>query len=103
VLELSVDVLITLINEVAEQAGATELGGTVPFVVAERLRITRAAEASRRIRKARDLDLRWTMTGYLEVIRDFWHRLPAPQNTRQFHWHPLASISPKLRLLSGAI
>jgi Domain of unknown function (DUF222) len=31
-----------LINQVAEQADATELGGKLPFALAERLRITRA-------------------------------------------------------------
>ncbi|MBO0863860.1 MAG: HNH endonuclease [Mycobacterium sp.] len=86
-----------LINEVAEGVDATELGGKLPFALAERLRITRA-EASRRIREAEDLGPRRAMTGeplepvlaataeaqragrigagHVAVIRGFWHRLP---------------------------
>src|ERR1700689_253935 len=43
-----------LINQLAEQADATELGGKVPAVLANRLRISRA-EASRRGEEARAL------------------------------------------------
>jgi hypothetical protein len=86
-----------LINQVAEQADATELGGKLPFALAERLRITRA-EASRRIGEAADLGPRRAMTGeplepvlaataaaqraghigagHVAVIRSFYHRLP---------------------------
>jgi hypothetical protein len=86
-----------LINQVAEQADATELGGKLPFALAERLRITRA-EASRRIAEAADLGPRRAMTGeplepvlaataaaqraghigagHVAVIRSFYHRLP---------------------------
>ncbi|KAA8966037.1 HNH endonuclease signature motif containing protein [Mycobacterium sp.] len=86
-----------LINGIAEQADAAELGGKLPFALADRLRITRA-EAARRIREAEDLGPRRTLTGeplepvlaataeaqragrigpgHVAVIRDFWHRLP---------------------------
>ncbi|MGH3543329.1 MAG: DUF222 domain-containing protein, partial [Mycobacterium sp.] len=86
-----------LINKVAEQADATELGGKLPFALAERLRITRA-EASRRIGEAADLGPRRALTGeplepvlaataeaqragrigagHVAVIRRFYHRLP---------------------------
>ena len=43
-----------LINQLAEQADPTELGGTLAAALANRLRITRA-EASRRIHDAADL------------------------------------------------
>ena len=43
-----------LINQLAEQADATELGGKLPPVLANRLRISRA-EASRRVHEAADL------------------------------------------------
>jgi hypothetical protein len=86
-----------LINKVAEQADQTELGGKLPFALAERLRITRG-EASRRIAEAADLGPRRALTGeplapvltataaaqragrigaaHVRVIREFWHRLP---------------------------
>jgi hypothetical protein len=87
----------SLINQVAEQASETELGGKLPFALAERLRITRA-EASRRIGEAADLGPRRAMSGealepvlaataaaqragdigaaHVAVIRSFYHRLP---------------------------
>ncbi|MGH3265878.1 MAG: DUF222 domain-containing protein, partial [Trebonia sp.] len=86
-----------LINQLAEHADATELGGKLPFALAERLRITRA-DASRRIGEAADLGPRRALTGeplqpvlaataeaqraghlgagHVAVIRGFYHRLP---------------------------
>src|SRR5579875_2528573 len=86
-----------LINQLAEQANDTELGGTLRFALAERLRIT-PAEASRRIHEAADLGDRQALTGeplaprlpataaaqrggqigtaHVAVIRSFMHRLP---------------------------
>src|ERR1700730_9629315 len=51
-----------LINQLAEQADATELGGTLPSALADRLRISRA-EASRRIHEAADLGQRRALSG----------------------------------------
>src|ERR1700727_1993490 len=86
-----------LINQLAEQADATELGGTLAPALANRLRISRA-EASRRIHEAADLGQRRALNGeplepvlpataeaqrngelgagHVAVIRSFWHRLP---------------------------
>ncbi|EID09034.1 hypothetical protein MXEN_21387 [Mycobacterium xenopi RIVM700367] len=86
-----------LINQVAARADETELGGKLPFALAERLRVTRA-EASRRIGEAADLGPRRALTGeplqpllaataaaqragrigtgHVAVIRSFYHRLP---------------------------
>jgi hypothetical protein len=86
-----------LINQLAEQADATELGGKLPHVLANRLRISRA-EASRRVHEAADLGERKALngealapvlpataeaqrngdigTGHVAVIRSFWHRIP---------------------------
>ncbi|MGH3554564.1 MAG: HNH endonuclease signature motif containing protein, partial [Mycobacterium sp.] len=86
-----------LINQVAEHADATELGGKLAFALAERLRISRV-EASRRIGEAADLGPRHALTGeplqpvltatahaqraghigagHIRVIREFYHRLP---------------------------
>jgi hypothetical protein len=86
-----------LINQIGEQADATELGGKLPSALADRLRITRA-EASRRIHEAADLGDRKAITGeplpplltataaaqrdgrigsaHAAVIRGFGHRLP---------------------------
>jgi hypothetical protein len=86
-----------LINQLAEQADPTELGGTLAAALANRLRITRA-EASRRIHDAADLGERTALNGeplqpllpataaaqrngeigagHVAVIRGFWHRLP---------------------------
>ncbi len=86
------------INKVAEQADQGELGGKLPFALAERLRITRT-EASRRIHEAADLGPRRAMTGeplepvltataqaqraghigsgHVRVIREFLHQLPS--------------------------
>jgi hypothetical protein len=86
-----------LINQVSEQADATELGGKLPSALANRLHITRA-DASRRIGEAADLGPRQSITGeplppkleataaaqrageigsgHVAVIRGFCHRLP---------------------------
>jgi hypothetical protein len=86
-----------LINQLSEQADATELGGKLAPALANRLRITRA-EASRRIHEAADLGERQALngeplepvmpataeaqrngtigTGHVAIIRSFWHRLP---------------------------
>src|ERR1700729_2548499 len=86
-----------LINQLSEQAEATELGGKLPAALANRLRISRA-EASRRIHEAADLGERRALNGeplppalpataeaqrngylgagHVAVIRSFWHRLP---------------------------
>ena len=86
-----------LMNQLAEQADATELGGTLAPALANRLRISRA-EASRRIHEAADLGQRRALNGeplepvlaataaaqrngdlgpgHVAVIRGFWHRLP---------------------------
>jgi Domain of unknown function (DUF222) len=86
-----------LINQVGEQADATELGSKLPAALANRLRINRG-EASRRIHEAADLGERKAITGeplppvlpataeaqragrigagHVAVIRGFWHRLP---------------------------
>ncbi len=86
-----------LINQLAEQADATELGGKLAPALADRLRISRA-EASRRIHEAADLGERRALNGeplppvlpataeaqrngrlgpgHVAVIRSFFHRLP---------------------------
>jgi Domain of unknown function (DUF222) len=86
-----------LINQLAEQADTTELGGKLAPALANRLRISRG-EGSRRIREAADLGERRALngeplppalpataeaqrngdigTGHVAVIRGFWHRLP---------------------------
>jgi hypothetical protein len=51
-----------LINVVRQQATAAEIGGKLPHVLADRLRITRA-EAARRIEEAADLGQRSALTG----------------------------------------
>jgi hypothetical protein len=86
-----------LINQLAEQADATELGGKLGPALANRLRISRA-EASRRIHEAADLGERRALNGeplppllpataaaqrngdlgagHVAVIRSFFHRIP---------------------------
>jgi hypothetical protein len=86
-----------LINQLAQQADATELGGKLPSALADRLRISRA-EASRRVHEAADLGERKALNGeplppvlpataeaqrngdlgpgHVTVIRSFWHRIP---------------------------
>jgi hypothetical protein len=51
-----------LINQIGEQADATELGCKLPSALADRLHITRG-EASRRIQEAADLGPRRAITG----------------------------------------
>jgi hypothetical protein len=85
-----------LINELAH-VEPSELGGKLPAVLANRLRITRA-EASRRVHEAADLGERRALNGeplspvleataaaqrsgdlgagHVAVIRSFWHRIP---------------------------
>ncbi len=85
------------INKLADQTDQTELGGKLPFALAERLHISRG-EASRRIHEAADLGPRRTLTGqplpplltataaaqraghlgpaHVQVIRCFLHQLP---------------------------
>ncbi|WP_120313418.1 DUF222 domain-containing protein, partial [Mycobacterium mantenii] len=86
-----------LINHVARQATPAELGGKLSHALAERTLISRA-EASRRVKEARDLGPRHGLTGepiapalaataarqragelgsgQLAVIRKFYHQLP---------------------------
>lgn len=86
-----------LLTQLAEQSSNAELGGRLPTVLADRLRIT-VAEATGRIRTAQDLGPRHTLTGeallprmpataaarghgsigdgHVNVIRDFLHALP---------------------------
>jgi hypothetical protein len=87
----------SLINQLAEQADETELGGKLASALANRLLIARG-EASRRIHEAADLGERTAITGeplppllpavaeaqrngqigpgHVAVVRNFWHRLP---------------------------
>jgi hypothetical protein len=86
-----------LINQIAEQADPTELGGKLSWALADRLHITRA-EAGRRIAEAADLGPRRALTGeplppmlpataaaqrdgeigadHVAVIRRLFHQLP---------------------------
>src|SRR5271166_3909557 len=109
-----------LINQVGEQADATELGGKLPSALANRLGITRA-EASRRIGEAADLGERRAITGevlaprleataaaqrqgrigagHVAVIRSFCHRLPdfIDVETRQHAEAQLARLATEHR------
>jgi len=91
-----------LINQLAEQSTAEELGGRLPRVLADRLRITRA-EAGRRVAEAADLGPRHALTGqplapllaataaaeragdiggaHVQVIRRFLAQLPTAVDT----------------------
>jgi len=51
-----------LINQIDRQATPAEIGGRLPHVLADRLRISRS-EATRRLNEARDLGARAAMTG----------------------------------------
>ncbi|ORB63050.1 DUF222 domain-containing protein, partial [Mycobacterium shinjukuense] len=86
------------INKLADQADPSELGGKLPFALAERLRITRG-EAARRIGEAAELGPRRALTGevlpplltataeaqragqlgtqHVQIIRSFLHQLPS--------------------------
>ena len=105
-----------LINQLAAQADAAELGGKLAAVLADRLRITRA-EASRRVHEAADLGERRALNGeplepvlaataaaqrngelgasHVAVIRSFMHRLPdfVDVETRQKAEAQLARLS----------
>ncbi len=109
-----------LINQVAERSDSTELGGKLPHVLADRLRITRG-EASRRIAEAADLGPRGALTGeplpplltataaaerageigaqHVKVIRRFFDRLPCSVDigTREAAEKHLAELSSQFR------
>ncbi len=109
-----------LINQLGAQAEEAELGGTLRFALAQRLRIT-PAEASRRIREAEDLGARRAVTGEplepvlpataaaqragqigpgrVAVIRSFMHRLPGfvDAETRQHAEAHLAGLAAQHR------
>jgi hypothetical protein len=51
-----------LMNQIVEQSNSEELGGKLPAVLAERLRITRG-DARRRVAEAADLGRRRALTG----------------------------------------
>jgi hypothetical protein len=104
-----------LINSLARQAPSQELGGTLSYALTERTLIGRA-EASRRIKEARDLGPRHGLTGeplppvlaataaaqragdlgagQVAVIRTFYHQLPSWIDTaaREFAEAQLAGL-----------
>jgi hypothetical protein len=109
-----------LINQLAEQAHPTELGGTLAAALANRLRISRT-EASRRVHEAADLGPRRALNGepleplipataaaqrngnlgpgHIAVIRGFFHRLPdfVDLETRQQAEAQLAGLAGEYR------
>ncbi|MEA2792589.1 MAG: hypothetical protein QOG73_4995 [Acetobacteraceae bacterium] len=109
-----------LINQLAEQADPTELGGTLAAALANRLRISRT-EASRRVHEAADLGPRRALNGeplepllpataaaqrngnlgpgHIAVIRGFFHRLPdfVDLETRQQAEAQLAGLAGEYR------
>ncbi|OBI65826.1 HNH endonuclease signature motif containing protein [Mycobacterium sp. E796] len=109
-----------IINSVARQATAEELGGKLSHAIAEATLITRA-EASRRISEAAELGPRHGLTGeqlapvlpataaaqregslgtgQVAVIRKFWHQLPGwiDQATREQAEAKLASEGTRFR------
>ncbi len=109
-----------LINQLAEQTDSTELGGKLPHVLADRLRITRA-EAGRRVAEAADLGPRRAVTGeplpplltgtaagerageigagHVQVIRRFLNQLPAwvDAGTRESAVQHLAELAAQFR------
>ncbi len=109
-----------LINQVAEQAGPQELGGSLPHALADRLRITRG-EARRRVAEAADLGPRRALTGealaplltatalaqrdgsidpaHVEVIRRFFQQLPSAVDpgTREAAEAQLAELATQVR------
>jgi Domain of unknown function (DUF222) len=109
-----------LINQIAEQADATELGGKLPAALADRLPITRG-EAARRVAEAADLGQRRAVTGeplpplltataqtqragrigtaHARVIRDFFRRLPCSVDleTREAAEAHLAKLAAQFR------
>jgi hypothetical protein len=109
-----------LINQIAEQADETELGGRLPAALADRLRITRG-QANRRVAEAADLGPRRALTGevlaplltatataqrsgrigtaHVRVIRDFFRRLPCSVDieTREAAEAHLAKLATQFR------
>ena len=109
-----------LINQLVEQSDAAELGGRLPRVLADRLRITRA-EASRRVAEAADLGPRRALSGqplaplltataaaeraghigaaHVQVIRRFLTQLPiaVDTGTRESAEQHLAELSTRFR------
>jgi hypothetical protein len=109
-----------LINQIAEQADSTELGGNLSQVLAERLRITRG-EANRRVAEAADLGPRRAITGeplpprlpataaaqregaigpaHVAVIRRFFDQLPCSVDldTRDCAEQHLAKLATRFR------
>jgi hypothetical protein len=109
-----------LINQLLEQSDAAELGGRLPHVLADRLRITRA-EASRRVAEAADLGPRRALSGqplaplltataaaeraghigaaHVHVIRRFFTHLPTAVDagTRESAEQHLAELSTRFR------
>ncbi|ODR06413.1 hypothetical protein BHQ21_11520 [Mycobacterium sherrisii] len=109
-----------LINQIAEESDASELGGTLAHALADRLRISRA-EAARRVSEAADLGPRRALTGeplppmltatataqrdglagpaHVSVIRRFFDRLPASVDleTRDCAERHLARLATQFR------
>ncbi len=109
-----------LINQLVEQADSSELGGKLPHVLADRLRITRG-EAGRRVAEAADLGPRRAVTGeplpplltgtaarqragdigpaHVQVIRRFLNQLPSAVDvdTRDSAEKHLAELSTQFR------
>ncbi|QUR66552.1 HNH endonuclease signature motif containing protein [Mycobacterium spongiae] len=109
-----------LINQIAEQAGETELGGTLARTLADRLHITRG-EAGRRVAEATELGERRALTGqplpplltetarlqcdgrigggHVRIIRDFLRRLPVSVDveTRDHAEAHLAELATQFR------
>ncbi|RAU95643.1 hypothetical protein DQP58_12030 [Mycobacterium colombiense] len=109
-----------LLNQLGAQADPEELGGKLPWALADRLHITRA-EAGRRIAEAADLGPRRTLTGeplapvlpataaaqrdgaigadHVAVIRRFFHHLPEAVDleTREHAEKQLAATATEFR------
>ena len=109
-----------LINQLIEQSDVAELGGRLPHVLADRLRITRT-EASRRVAEAADLGPRRALSGqplaplltataaaeraghigaaHVHVIRRFFAHLPVAVDTgtRESAEQHLAELSTRFR------
>ncbi|HZA10725.1 DUF222 domain-containing protein, partial [Mycobacterium sp.] len=71
-----------LINQIGEHADPAELGGSLPRVLADRLRIT-PAEARRRVRDAEQLGPRTSLTG--EPLGPWWPATAAAQRAGQIN------------------
>ncbi len=109
-----------LINQIGEQGDSTELGGKLSWVLADRLRITRA-EAGRRIAEATDLGPRRALSGeplppvlpataaaqrdgaigadHVAVIRQLFRQLPESVDfeTRQHAENHLVTMATEFR------